>query len=85
VGPNRAVNPATGLPFEGRTEPHQSRSAFPVKSYFATRMGANAKARPHPDLPAQTFWGFNLGGRTSAPTQPCPPGPPSSQATTHRS
>jgi len=45
----RSVNPATGLPFEGRTEPHQSRSAFPVKNYFATRMGANANARPHPD------------------------------------
>jgi FtsP/CotA-like multicopper oxidase with cupredoxin domain len=75
VGPNRAVNPATGLPFEGRTEPHQSRSAFPVKSYFATRMGANAKARPHPDLPAQTFWGFNLGGSDLGADPALSPGP----------
>src|SRR5689334_8175113 len=25
AAPNRATNPATGLPFEGRSEPHQSR------------------------------------------------------------
>ena len=60
--PNRALNPATGLPFEGRTELHQARAQYPAQQYFVTRMGANPNARPHPELPAQTFWGFNLGG-----------------------
>ncbi len=62
IEPNRAVNPATGLPFEGRSEAHQSRDRFPARSFHATRMAANPNAVIHPDLPAQTVWGFNRGG-----------------------
>ena len=43
--PNRALNPATGLPFEGRTELHQARAQYPAQQYFVTRMGANPNAR----------------------------------------
>lgn len=60
--PNRAINPLTGLPFEGRTERHQSRNLFPPRQFFATRMAANPNVIVHPALPAQTLWGFNLGG-----------------------
>ncbi|TML42700.1 MAG: bilirubin oxidase [Actinobacteria bacterium] len=75
ISPNRAVNPATGLPFEGRTEAHQSRSAYPVRKYLATRMGANTNVRPHPDLPPQTFWGYNKGGTDFATDPAVSPGP----------
>jgi FtsP/CotA-like multicopper oxidase with cupredoxin domain len=68
--PNRATNPATGLPFEGRTEVHQSEDRFPPQAYFETRMGATS-ATIHPDLPVQTFWGFNQGG-ADAPISPGP-------------
>src|SRR5438876_9446973 len=37
--PNRATNPATGIPFEGRTQVHQFRDRFPPQQFFATRMG----------------------------------------------
>jgi FtsP/CotA-like multicopper oxidase with cupredoxin domain len=75
VNPNRATNPATGLPFEGRSEPHQSEDRFPVQSYRQTYMGANANARVHPGLPAQTVWGFNLGGADLSADPPTSPGP----------
>jgi FtsP/CotA-like multicopper oxidase with cupredoxin domain len=75
INPNRAINPATGLPFEGRSEPHQSRERFPPQTYHVTRMGANPNARVHPDLPAQTFWGFNLGGADLTADPPLSPGP----------
>jgi FtsP/CotA-like multicopper oxidase with cupredoxin domain len=75
ISPNRVVKPATGLPFEGRTEPHQTRSRFPVQKFFVTRMGANANVHPHPDLPVQTFWGFNLGGADLSTDPPLSPGP----------
>jgi FtsP/CotA-like multicopper oxidase with cupredoxin domain len=61
INPNRAINPVTGLPFEGRTEPHQSRNLFPAQAFFQTRMAANPNSIVSPDLPPQTFWGFNLG------------------------
>jgi FtsP/CotA-like multicopper oxidase with cupredoxin domain len=62
IGPNRYKDAANGnLPFEGRTEPHQSRDIFPAKAFFVTRMAANPNAIVHPDLPPQTFWGFNTG------------------------
>src|SRR5919199_4801313 len=35
--PNRATNPATGLPFEGRSEVHQSRDRFPPQAFFQTQ------------------------------------------------
>jgi FtsP/CotA-like multicopper oxidase with cupredoxin domain len=73
--PNRAINPNTGLPFEGRTERHQSRERFPPEAYFVTRMGANPDVSVHPDLPAQTVWGFNLGGADFSSDPPLVPGP----------
>jgi len=73
--PNVAPNPGNGnLPFEGRTEKHQSRDRFPVRQYFLTRMGANTAVRIHPQLPVQTLWGFNRGG-TLASDPPISPGP----------
>jgi FtsP/CotA-like multicopper oxidase with cupredoxin domain len=73
--PNTTINAATGLPFEGRTESHQSRDHFGVAQLFQTRMAANTGVIIHPDLPAQTFWGFNKGGGdlTADPAQS--PGP----------
>src|SRR4051794_12744016 len=62
IEPNTKTNPATNLPFEGRTEDHVSEAQFPAKAWYVTRMAAT-QARIHPDtrLPPQTFWGFNLG------------------------
>jgi hypothetical protein len=73
--PNRATNPATNLPFEGRTEPHQSRDRFQPKVFFQTVMGANANVSIHPQLPKQTVWGFNKGGADFASDPPISPGP----------
>ena len=60
--PNRAINPDTGIYFEGRSEPHQSEEVFPVQKYHQTYMAANPHVSVHPGLPEQTFWGFNMGG-----------------------
>ena len=49
--PNRDINQRTNLPFEGRSERHQSRNLFPAEKFFITRMGANPNASVHPDLP----------------------------------
>jgi FtsP/CotA-like multicopper oxidase with cupredoxin domain len=75
VDPNRAINPDTGLPFEGRSEPHQSRDRFPAQAFFETRMAANPNVKVHPDLPAQTLWGFNLGGSDLSTDEALSPGP----------
>ena len=75
IQPNLRINPANGLPFEGRSEPHQFRDRFPVEKFFVTRMGANPNARVHPDLPPQTFWGFNLGGADLTKDPALSPGP----------
>jgi hypothetical protein len=48
--PNRAINPATGIPFEGRGEPHQFRSLNPPQKFFAQRFGAVPAASIHPQL-----------------------------------
>jgi FtsP/CotA-like multicopper oxidase with cupredoxin domain len=62
--PNTAINPATGLPFEGRTERHQFRDRFPPQKYFITRMRPNPAYRLTSDarIPEQLIWGFTLGG-----------------------
>jgi FtsP/CotA-like multicopper oxidase with cupredoxin domain len=73
--PNRVINPLTGLPFEGRTERHQSRELFPPQAFFVTRMAANPNVIVHPDLPAQTLWGFNLGGEDFSSDPARSPGP----------
>jgi len=76
IAPNRTINPANGLPFEGRTEDHQSRINYPVEKYFMSRMGAVPAISIHPDLPLQTnFWGFNLGDANLSTDKPVTPAP----------
>jgi FtsP/CotA-like multicopper oxidase with cupredoxin domain len=75
INPNRAINPVTGLPFEGRSEPHQSRELFPAQVFFQSRTAANPNVIVHPALPAQTFWGFNLGGEDLNADPAQSPGP----------
>ena len=75
LNPNRTVDPATGLPAEGRSEAHQSGDRFPPQAFFKTQLAANDKVVVHPDLPPQTFWGFNLGGDDLATDPARSPGP----------
>jgi hypothetical protein len=80
AAPNRAINPVTKLPFEGRSEPHQSRGpgqpgAFEPEDFHVTRIGANPHATVHPGLPEQTLWGFNLGDADLVKDPPLSPGP----------
>jgi FtsP/CotA-like multicopper oxidase with cupredoxin domain len=73
---NKAINPANGLPFEGRSEAHQSEERFPVQKYHQTYLGANPAAQVHPNLPLQTIWGFNLGSSADLTVdKPMSPGP----------
>ena len=75
--PNRAINPATGMPFEGRGDAHQYRSITgePVK-YFVQRYGAVPPVSIHPQLPLQVnFWGANLGGADLTVDKPMSPTP----------
>lgn len=72
--PNTAINPATALRYEGRgqyngtlrpgTDFFQFFTQYPTQKYFVQRMRANANFRITSDtnIPAQTIWGFNLGG-----------------------
>ncbi|TMB11664.1 MAG: hypothetical protein E6J71_25120 [Deltaproteobacteria bacterium] len=81
--PNNAINPATGLPFEGRgqyngvlrpgTDCFQFFRRFPPESFFISRMRENTRFRitSDPNIPDQTIWGHNLGGDDPAMT----PGP----------
>lgn len=72
--PNNAINPATGLPFEGRgqfngvlrpgTDCFQFFDQYPPQHFFVQRARANPNFRITSDttIPAQTIWGLNLGG-----------------------
>ncbi|MEY8876618.1 MAG: multicopper oxidase family protein [Leptothrix sp. (in: b-proteobacteria)] len=74
--PNRAVNPATGVPFEGRGEPHQHRAKNPPQFFYAQRYGAVPPVSIHPQLQKQVnFWGSNLGGADLSVDQPTTPMP----------
>jgi len=78
--PNPDNNPDTDLPYEGRSQKHQSRGpgepgAFEPEHYHITRIGANPDVVVHPDLPAQTFWGFNKGGTDVTADPFMSPGP----------
>jgi FtsP/CotA-like multicopper oxidase with cupredoxin domain len=58
AAPNTNINPATGLPFEGRTVAHQAFAQFPpTKLYEMHQQAANVLMSP--SLPAQPIWGFN--------------------------
>ncbi len=65
VAPNTAINPATGLPFEGRTHDHQALTIFPPALFYQISQQA-AQVSMHPDLPKQTIWGFD--GHYPGPT-----------------
>ena len=74
--PNRAINPATKLPFEGRGDPHQFRELAEPTVFFAMRYGAVPPVKIHSDLNPQTnFWGANLGGENLATDRPVSPLP----------
>jgi hypothetical protein len=72
--PNNTTNNNTGLPFEGRgqfngtlrpgTDCFQFFTQYPPQQYFVQRIRANSNFRITSDtnIPAQTIWGFNLGG-----------------------
>lgn len=76
--PNNAINPATGLPFEGRgqyngvlrpgTDCFQFFNQYAPQHYFISRMRQNTNFRitSDPAIPAQTIWGFNLGGTAAS-------------------
>src|SRR6478735_9461054 len=72
--PFNTINPATGLPYEGRgqyngvlrpgTDLFQFFTQYPTQKYYVERIRANNNFRITSDtnIPAQTIWGFNLGG-----------------------
>lgn len=63
IEPNRAINPATRLPFEGRGDAHQTRAMNPPQNFYVQRFGAVPPVSIHPMLPLQVnFWGANRGG-----------------------
>lgn len=79
VCPNNVPNVNNGnLPFEGRgqyngslapgSDCFQFFSQYPVQQYFVQRIRANTNFRITSDtnIPAQTIWGFNLGGSASS-------------------
>ena len=71
IAPNNAINPATGIAYEGRTRAHQapigtdSRLPFPAtKVYQVTQREADVAVAG--DLPSQRLWTFD--GITPGPT-----------------
>jgi FtsP/CotA-like multicopper oxidase with cupredoxin domain len=76
--PFNTTNPATGLPYEGRgqyngslrpgTDSFQFFNQYPPQKYFVQRIRANTNFRITSDtnIPAQTIWGFNLGGSAAS-------------------
>lgn len=74
--PNRDINPATGLPYEGRGEAHQFRGRNPPQFFYAQRFGAVPPVSIHPQLQKQrNFWGSNLGGADLSVDPPMTPMP----------
>ena len=76
--PNHGINPANGLPFEGRgqfngqvvkgADCFQYYAQFPPQVFFIQRLRANTNFRITSDtsIPRQTIWGFNRGGNDPA-------------------
>ena len=61
VAPNRAINPSTGLPYEGRTRSHQAPAkgfAFPAPVVYQVNQ-QQAQVRMSNQLPLQTLWTFD--------------------------
>jgi FtsP/CotA-like multicopper oxidase with cupredoxin domain len=68
ISPKTTINPATGLPYEGRTRSHQ---APPLGFPFPTAVAYQVTQRPglvtvSNQLPQQTIWGFD--GISPGPT-----------------
>jgi FtsP/CotA-like multicopper oxidase with cupredoxin domain len=78
ICPNNTINPATNLPFEGRgqfngslvpgSDCFQFFNQYPPQQFFVERIRANANFRITSDtsIPAQTIWGYNLGGSAAS-------------------
>src|SRR6266699_76870 len=78
ICPYNAINPATGLPFEvsgqfngvlrSGTDCFQFFNTYPTQKYYVERIRANSNFRITSDtnIPAQTIWGYNLGGSASS-------------------
>ena len=76
VNPDRAINPVTRMPYEGRGDPHQLRALAPPQTFFAQRFGAVPPKSIHPNLSKQiNFWGSNLGGADLTTDRPITPMP----------
>src|SRR5437764_1464330 len=68
INPNAAINPATGLAYEGRTRAHQAPALgfpFPAATVFQVTQQA-AQVQVSPSLPTQTLWTFD--GVSPGPT-----------------
>src|SRR5205823_3105355 len=88
--PNNAINPATGLPFEGRgqyngvlrpgTDCFQFFKRFPPEDFFISRARENKRFRitSDPHIPDQTIWASTW----AATTRRSPPARRSSTSTT---
>ncbi|HEX9163205.1 MAG TPA: multicopper oxidase domain-containing protein [Thermoanaerobaculia bacterium] len=74
INPNTAINPATGLAYEGRTRAHQAPALgfpFPANGVFTGGQAyqvvqQQAQVRVSPDLPLQNIWTFD--GSSPGPT-----------------
>jgi FtsP/CotA-like multicopper oxidase with cupredoxin domain len=76
--PFNTTNPATGLPYEGRgqfngvlrpgSDFFQFFNQYPTQKYYIERIRANPNFRitSATNIPAQTIWGFNLGGSAAS-------------------
>src|SRR5438067_568058 len=68
INPNTAINPATGLAYEGRTRAHQAPALgfpFPAATVYQVTQQA-AQVQVSPSLPTQTLWTFD--GVSPGPT-----------------
>lgn len=58
INPNTAINPATGLPYEGRTRAHQAYTQFAPQKFYEVHQ-REALVSVHPQLPQQKVWTYN--------------------------
>jgi len=68
INPNLTINPATGMPYEGRARAHQAPPLgfpFPTSTLYEVHQRA-AQVQVSPSLPLQTLWTFD--GVSPGPT-----------------
>lgn len=58
AAPNTAINPATGLAFEGRTRAHQAFTQFAPQKFYEVHQ-REATLSVHPELPSQKLWTYS--------------------------